>query len=622
MNANTIRASFCVLSALTLAACDTDEATQVTATSARLNLKDPITDCSASNPCKWYYELTANQAIFDGSPAIPTGSTADNVPATPKVWNGDVGAAPDPSVVKTGLTPNTRYYFRVCGARGAGPFYCGTVQSFVTMEGLKLSADKSRFVLDVSGTEVIPFGYTYHQPDAAGAEILRITSWNMTTFASDVDEMKQLGANTIRIRPQIGELMSGPSTLNTAGVSRLMAVLDVLERKNVYVDIVGLADYARDPTPWYESLDETGRHAAQEFFWTRIAAAVKSSPAVFALNLINEPLVPASAVDSWRFGSMDNGNYWFCNYLVKDRGTSSPVDVLREWLRRMSTAIRSTNSRHLITFGAWEQWHADGAWMKDYIDFYEPHIYPKSAEPAHNVPASLAIVAAWAGHGRPVFIGETSNFGAGRSQQSRFIKSMRPYVKGVLSHYYGTPPWSANCSGDVVCAIRRDEGYDMADVSPFFRALTTAGRRTTLRRFVNVTPVPGKHLHSESTDINVDTALAFRINVWNVPYAYSAEPDTGILLKVAEANTAALVRFWAKSTRTAIYLPDPSETDVANAALLGYEYDRLLGFMHKTPVSGTAALHKCTSSNDEILQKSATCPSGYALRPTPLGYVF
>jgi hypothetical protein len=286
----------------------------------------------------------------------------------------------------------------------------------------------------------------------------------------------------------------------------------------------------------------------------------------------------------------------------------------------MSAAIRNNNSRHLITFGAWEQWHTYGAWMKDHVDFYEPHIYPKSAEPAHDVPASLAIVAAWAAHGRPVFIGETSNFGAGRSQQSRFIKSMRPHVKGVLSHYYGTPP-SATCS-DIVCAIRRDEAYDMADVSPFFRALTTAGRKTTLRRFVNVTPAPGKHLHSEVTDTNVDTALAFRINVWNIPYTYSAEPDTGILLKVAEANTAALVRFWAKSSSTAVYLTDPSATDVANAAILGFEYDRLLGFIHKTQVSGTNPLYKCTSSSDEILQQSAMCPSGYALRPTPLGYVF
>jgi hypothetical protein len=280
----TIWGSFYVLTALTLAACDTDEATQVTATSARLNLKDPVTDCSAASPCKWYYEITANPSIFDGSPSVPTSSTADNAPATPKVWTGDVTAVPDPSVLKTGLTPNTRYYFRVCGARGSGPFYCGTVRSFVTMEGLKLSADKGRFVLDVSGTEVIPFGYTYHQPGAAGAEVLRITSWDMATFAADVDEMKQLGANTIRIRPQIGELMSGPSTLSAAGVSRLMAVLDVLERKNVYVDIVGLADYARDPTPWYESLDEAGRHAAQEFYWSQIAAAVKRSPAIFALT--------------------------------------------------------------------------------------------------------------------------------------------------------------------------------------------------------------------------------------------------------------------------------------------------------------------------------------------------
>jgi hypothetical protein len=616
--------------ALALAGCDTDEASQVTATSARLNIKDPVTDCSTSNPCKWHYEISSSRATFEQSPGVPTASTSDNVPSVPKVWDGGP-TIPDPSEVKTGLTPNTRYYFRACAARGTGPFYCGTVKSFVTMEGLKLFANGSRFGLDVSGTEIIPFGYTYHQMDAAGAEVLRITRWNMDQFASDVDEMKQAGANTIRIRPQIGELMSGPATLDAAGVTRLLAVLDVLERKNVYVDIVGLADYALEPTTWYETLGEAQRHQAQEFFWTQIAAAVKASPAVFALNLINEPLVPATPQDSWRFGRL--GDYWFCNYLVKDAAGRTEADVLQAWLRRMSTAVRSVNTRHLITFGAWHQWHTHASWMKQHIDFFEPHLYPEPDAPSANVPASIANLAAWASHGRPVFLGETSSYRSGSRQQVRFVKSIRPHVKGVLSHYYSTAAPSVNCAGDILCAIRQIELADMGDVAPFFKALTTAGRKTALRRFVNVTPVAGRHLHSDSAAPSVDRDLVQRSvpdaadvckAAWvpAVPYQYSPEADAGVVLKVAEPNTAALERFWNGTAKVGIYLKDPTEIEFAYLKTLGYCYDRLVGFVHKTQVSGTVPLYKCTSTNDEILQKPVVCPSGYQRSVEPLGYVF
>jgi hypothetical protein len=130
--------SLTLLVACSALGCDTDFATAISHDRATLNLKDVA--CTPDEaPCtfRWFYEYAQHPPhsppASDGSATLFP-STEPDVTATP-LRNA---STLDPSTWQhisepvTGLSPNTQYYFRVCGSKNSAPLLCGSVLSFRT----------------------------------------------------------------------------------------------------------------------------------------------------------------------------------------------------------------------------------------------------------------------------------------------------------------------------------------------------------------------------------------------------------------------------------------------------------------------------------------------------------
>jgi hypothetical protein len=139
--------------ALSLASCvgDTDEATGVRATQARLNAHGHTT----GKPATWWWEYdtvkaelgTANDIEVCGSGSGPKEPDRRCGPAQTPNTN-DIAL----NVVVTGLAPNTTYYYRACGQdQGASSPSCGKVLTLRTTR-----ADSSARIEQRSGDSLDP----------------------------------------------------------------------------------------------------------------------------------------------------------------------------------------------------------------------------------------------------------------------------------------------------------------------------------------------------------------------------------------------------------------------------------------------------------------------------------
>ena len=78
------------------------------------------------------------------------------------------------------------------------------------MEWVKVSVDKESFVLADSGKSFIPWGFNYdHEGDGKLIEDYWDQEW--PTVESAYREMKEIGANVVRIHLQFGKFMESPT---------------------------------------------------------------------------------------------------------------------------------------------------------------------------------------------------------------------------------------------------------------------------------------------------------------------------------------------------------------------------------------------------------------------------
>ncbi len=154
-----------------------------------------------------------------------------------------------------------------------------------------VAKDGDGFVLTPSGRSFIPWGFNYDRDykfrlieDYWGAE------W--AAVEQDFREMKELGANVVRIHLQFTKFMDMRDKPNKANLARLEKLVRLAEDLGLYIDITGLGSYrAKDVPAWYNAMSEQDRWAAQTQFWETIAKTCAHRPGVFCYNLINEPIV-------------------------------------------------------------------------------------------------------------------------------------------------------------------------------------------------------------------------------------------------------------------------------------------------------------------------------------------
>jgi hypothetical protein len=324
------------------------------------------------------------------------------------------------------------------------------------------------FVGKDSGERFNPWG----QNDGLGPEALdhKISVYQFR-------ENREMGANVVRVHLQFKDIMSSSCLPNGTALAELGDTVRRAEENGIYLDLTGLSSYRggdRNDPDCYRYATQEERWAAQEAFWQAVAQRVAGSPAVFALDIMNEPEIPGGDTPCWAgpappedpdapycfegfpYGG-DTGLFFHQN--ITRTPTGSAAEIGRAWVTRMREAIRAYDPEHLITLGCLAEATCVGlnpTDMAGLLDYLSVHIYPRdctgsplpdpdpcaaggerSVETGTTEPLKyeLQVLQSYAGGGEPVVVEETYALVAGTDLLSSFILDSRAYATGWLGHW-------------------------------------------------------------------------------------------------------------------------------------------------------------------------------------------
>jgi len=350
-------------------------------------------------------------------------------------------------------------------AIGAGGFAAETPAATVAeppavaparpLEWVRVSDDKTHFVGQVSGQRIVIWGVNYdHDEQGRLIEDYWATEW--PKVIEDFAEIKTLGANAVRVHLQLARFMETAESANADNLARLRQLVQLAERTGLYLDLTGLGCYHKQDVPaWYDALDVAARWEVQARFWRAVAGACQDSPAVFCYDLMNEPILPGEKKETeWLAGEL--GGKYFVQRIALELAGRTRIEVARDWVQKLTGAIREVDQRHLVTVGVipWAQVFK-GAKPLFYapevggpLDFASVHFYPKKGELAATL-AALAVYEV----GKPLVIEEIFPLSAGLDETAEFIEGSRKHVDGWISFYWGATIEQNQAKGDIQGAI-------------------------------------------------------------------------------------------------------------------------------------------------------------------------
>jgi hypothetical protein len=307
---------------------------------------------------------------------------------------------------------------------------------------IKVSDDKTCFVRADTAERFVVWGVNYDH-DAAGRLLddYWIDEWE--TVVADFQEIKQLGANVVRIHPQFGRLMDAADQPNDRALQQLKKVVELAESQQLYLDITGLGCYHKQDVPaWYDALSEADRWRAQACCWQAIARACRESNAIFCYDLMNEPVVGGAEQGKadWLAGELA-GKY-FVQRIALDLGDRDRLQVAHAWVKQLSSAIREEDPRHLITVGVipWAHvWpNAKPIFYSEPVaaelDFVSVHFYPVTGE----VDKALTALKVY-DIGKPIVVEEMFPLKCSADELLDFVDRSREFTDGWISFYWGKP---------------------------------------------------------------------------------------------------------------------------------------------------------------------------------------
>jgi hypothetical protein len=308
------------------------------------------------------------------------------------------------------------------------------------LDWIKVSGNKHGFVRASSGGQFIPWGFNYDR-DYRFRLLEDYWEAEWPTVVEDFREMKQLGADVVRVHLQFAKFVDAPDRPNEASLERLGRLVKLAEDAGVYLDLTGLGCYRkRDVPAWYSSLGEAERWAAQARFWEAIAARCAGSPAVFCYDLMNEPIVPGGKREpgDWLTGELGGFNY--CQFISLDQAGRSRPKIARRWVAQLAAAIRKHDRRHLITVGLLPDSLETPVSVSGFVprkvagdlDFICVHIYPKTGHSKEDLELLRGF-----GVGKPVVIEETFLLSCTAKELGQFIGASRKYAAGWIGFYWG-----------------------------------------------------------------------------------------------------------------------------------------------------------------------------------------
>jgi len=307
------------------------------------------------------------------------------------------------------------------------------------LELIRVSENGRHFVGAESGERFIGWGFNYDHDDSGRLlEDYWYEEWS--TVVEDFKEMKALGANVIRIHPQLAKFMKTAKEPNETALKQLVRLLRLAEKTGLYLDITGLGCYHKKDVPkWYDAMDEAGRWEVQALFWEAIAKNCAESGAVFCYDLMNEPILPGKKKETeWLAGEF--GGKYFVQRISLDLAGRTRKQVARKWVDKLIAAIREHDKRHMITVGVipWA-YTFPGARPLFYskevgenLDFVSVHFYPKKGE----VDKALTALAVY-DVGKPLVIEEVFPLYCGEEEFDVFVDKSRDIVDGYVGFYWG-----------------------------------------------------------------------------------------------------------------------------------------------------------------------------------------
>ena len=320
---------------------------------------------------------------------------------------------------------------------------CFTSASLLTageLEWIQVSPDGKSFVTSKSQMKFVPWGFNYdHNRDGQLLEDYWHTDWK--AIEQDFAEMKQLGANVVRIHLQFGKFMSAADQPREVAFKKLRDLLKLAEDTGLYLNLTGLGCYHKQDVPaWYDQLSDSERWQAQANFWEAVARQCAHSPAIFCYDLMNEPVV---------HGGKKKGTDWlgpaFAGKHFVQRITLEPderprPEIAAAWIKMLVEAIRKQDQRHLITVGL-VPWSLERRGLQSgfvpekvsrHLDFISVHIYPVKGK----VDAALETLKGF-DIGKPLVIEETFPLKSSPKEFEEFLLKSKQHADGWIGFYWG-----------------------------------------------------------------------------------------------------------------------------------------------------------------------------------------
>jgi hypothetical protein len=308
------------------------------------------------------------------------------------------------------------------------------------LELIRLSEDGRGFVGAESGKRFFAWGFNYDHDDSGRLlEDYWYEEW--PTVVEDFKEMKALGANVVRVHPQVAKFMKTAKETDEAALKQLVRLVRLAEKTGLYLDITGLGCYHKQDVPeWYDAMDEAGRWEVQALFWEAIAKSCAQSPAVFCYDLMNEPILPGEKKKESEWLAGEFGGKYFVQRISLDLAGRTRKQVARMWVDKLSAVIRKHDKRHMITVGVipWA-YTFPGARPLFYskeagenLDFVSVHFYPKKGE----VQKALKALAVY-DVGKPLVVEEMFGLYCGEEEFDAFIDESLDIVDGYVGFYWG-----------------------------------------------------------------------------------------------------------------------------------------------------------------------------------------
>jgi hypothetical protein len=326
------------------------------------------------------------------------------------------------------------------------------------LEWVSVAPDRRSFTLQPSGSKFTPWGFNYDHDDRGRLiEDYWDAEWALVEKA--FRDMKQLGANVVRIHLQLGKFMKSQDQPNAKSLARLERLVKLAEDTGIYLDLTGLGCYQKKDVPaWYDDLGEINRWKVQARFWEAVADRCKKSPAVFCYDLMNEPVVPGGRRAPRHWLGPPFGDKHFVQFITLDQANRPRADIAVQWVKGLRTAIHKHDTRHLITVGL-VSWSLDRPGLTSgfvpgrispEVDFVSVHLYPEQGKVAEALKTLDGFAV-----GKPVVIEETFPLQCSIDEFSRFMHESESRAAGWLGFFWGPMPEDYRRSNTIAAAMTR-----------------------------------------------------------------------------------------------------------------------------------------------------------------------